>query len=268
MREFAHSEQLSGRVFISCTPATRGDRGSQSGLCTSFNSHWLQEKQFTQEAWVKNVHESAECIKISLRALVSKAEGTTLLTFKWAKWKEPGHHWSQGYLWHPPVVKVFQSLRFPMLGLSINTPSTAAPGLSIIFCQRCCSSPWESIQSTSLPLLTPENCKNMREFAILGSSLIISLLVCLLQQCTREMTSTSHFHLYRELYWEQAAPGEHQFATELLQAHGQRCINLPTLHHNFFLALEEWILTSSSSHHHQQKGWCWAEVVDSFSLGC
>lgn len=94
-----------------------------------------------------------------------------------AKWQEPGHHCSQEYLWHSPVVKVFQSLRFPMLDLSINTPSTADPGLSIIFCQRSCSSPWESIQSTSLPLLTPDNCKNMREFAILGSSWITSLLL-------------------------------------------------------------------------------------------
>lgn len=132
----------------------------------------------TRSLGKEHVHESAECIKISLRALISKAKGTTLLKFKWAKWQEPGHHWRQEYLWHSPAVKVFQSLRFPMLDLSINTPSTAAPGLSIIFCQRSCSSPWESIQSTSFPLLTPGNCKNMRKIVILGSSWITSLLIC------------------------------------------------------------------------------------------
>lgn len=131
----------------------------------------------TRSLGKKHVHESAECIKISLRALISKAKSATLLTVKWAKWHELGHRWSQEYLWHPPAVKVFQSLRFPMLDLSINTPSTAAPGLSIIFCQRCCSSPWESIQSTSLPLLTPDNCKNTRHFAVLRSSWVTPLLV-------------------------------------------------------------------------------------------
>lgn len=55
-REFAHSEQPSDQVFISCTPAARRDRGSQSDLCTRSSSHWVQKKQFTQEAWVKNMY--------------------------------------------------------------------------------------------------------------------------------------------------------------------------------------------------------------------
>lgn len=242
-------------MFISCTSARR-DKESQSDLCTRSSSHWLWEKHFTQEAWVKCVHESAECIKISLRALISKAKATTLLMFKWAKWQEPGHHWSQEYLWHSPAVQVFQSLSLPMLDLSINTPSTATPGLSIIFCQRCCSSPWESIQSTSLPLLTPDNCKNVREFAVLGSSWITSLLVyynsvqeklqaLYTSTCTGSWTENSQLLESTSL------------SLNSFRHSGRGSQTSPHCTTNFFPTQEEQIHTSCSSHPHQQKGCCW-----------
>lgn len=188
-------------------------------------------------------------------------------TFKWAKWQEPEHHSSQEHLWYPSRVKVFQSLRFPMLDLSINIPSTGAPGLSIIFCQRCCSSPCESIQSTSLPLLTPVNYKDMRHFG----SYFISLLI----------RSHSIQERWQAIYTATLPPVQGVMLTPGSSWRAPVCHYTPLWYvgrgtqtsavcttRNFLLREEEWTHTASRSHHNQQKGCCWIKAVSSSSLGC
>lgn len=72
--------------FISRIPVTRRDRGSQSNLCARSSPHWLQEKHnLYKKPGLKRTHESAECIKISLGALISKAKNTILPHFQMGK---------------------------------------------------------------------------------------------------------------------------------------------------------------------------------------
>lgn len=82
---------------------------------------------------------------------------------KWQGSRMPGPKTDTGMKWQPDSAWrphfgdwYLQSLHFPMLDRSMSTPSTGVPGLSAIFCHRRCSSPWESIQSTFFPWLTPK----------------------------------------------------------------------------------------------------------------